>query len=193
MTCIIGLECDGEVYVGTDSALSDTWTISSLAAREKVFVKHDMIFGVCGSMRLAQLLHHALEVPEHEEEKDVMSYLVVDFVDSLREMLKDKGTLYTSDDEGKVEYLPNSAFILGYGGKVYVVDEDMQVSRSVGGFMCEGSGKEVATGAMQVLKDRHDLTPEDKIRKALEASALHTCYVQGPFHVMKLSDDDDDD
>lgn len=189
MTCIIGLEDNGNVYVGSDSALSDSWTISSLQAKEKIFVNSDIIFGCCGSMRVAQLLHYALEIPEHDSDKSDMEYLVVDFVDALRSLLKDKGTLHSSDEDGKVEYLPHSALIVGYKSKVYVVDADFQVSRSIGGFVCEGSGKEVASGAMQVIKDRHDLTPEDKIKKSLEASAIHTCYVQGPFHVLAINDE----
>lgn len=188
MTCIIGLEDSGNVYVGSDSALSDTWTISSLQAKEKIFINGNIIFGCCGSVRVAQLLHYALEIPEHESDKSDMEYLVIDFIDAIRTLLKEKGTLRAPADDGKVEYLPYSALIIGYKGKVYVVDEDFQISRSIGGFSCEGSGKEVASGAMQVIKDRFDLTPEDKIKKSLEASAIHTCYVQGPFHVLMVND-----
>lgn len=184
MTCIIGMEQDDAIYIGSDSALSDSWTISSLSAQEKIFENHDMIFGVCGSMRVAQLMKHGLILPEHNTENQTdMQYLVIEFIDELRNFLKKKGTLYSSDD--KIQYLPESALIVGYKNRLYVVDEDFQVSRTVGGFCCEGSGREVATGAMQILKDRNDMTPEEKITKALEASAIHTCFVQGPFHIIK--------
>lgn len=190
MTCIIGYEYDGDVYIGSDSAVSDSWTISSLAAKEKVFINGGIIWGCCGSPRVSQLLHYALEVPEVDEDQSDMAYLVINLIDAIRNLLKEKGSLYDSSDN-HIQQLPWSALVIGYNGKIYVIDSDFQVSRSNDGFSCEGSGKEVAIGAMQILKNDNQLTAEDKIKKALEASAHHTCFVRGPFHVLRLLEEEE--
>jgi ATP-dependent protease HslVU (ClpYQ) peptidase subunit len=184
MTCIAALEHKGSVYIGGDSAYSDDNMIASTAINEKVFILDNVIIGVCGSMRTMQVMHYGLKVPVRKEEQTDMSYLTIDFVDSLRKLLKDKATI--SSDEN-CDSLPDTGFLLGYNKKLFEVDTDMQVVRPIDGYAAMGSGAQVALGSFFTTKNNVDMTPEEKITLALEAATHHTCHVRPKFHILRLT------
>ena len=185
MTCICAIEHKGSVYIGGDSAYSDDNMISTTAFNEKVFIIENMIIGVCGSLRTMQVIKHGLKLPLKKDPAQTdMSYLVIDFVDSLRKLLKDKASLATDDN---CESLPDTGFLLGDGKKIFEVDTDMQVVRPVDGYAAMGSGAQVALGSLYTTKHNQDLTPEEKITIALESASHHTCHVRPKFHILRLS------
>lgn len=185
MTCIVGIENKGVVYIGADSAISDDNAIMTFSGAEKVFLLNNtFLIGACGSVRMTQILKYALKVPAKKSlDVDDMSYLVIDFIDAVRKILKDKASL---DKSEIVESLPDSSFLLGYNKKLYVVDEDLQVSRCDDGYASVGSGDAVALGSLYTSKGS-ELSPEDRINTALHAAAHHTIHVRPKFHILTLS------
>jgi len=184
MTCIVGLEQDGVIYIGADSAEVDESTLSvGIRADEKVFLSDDesFILGFSGSFRIGQLIRYALSMPSQKVDQDDMAYLVTDFIDALRTMQKDKGSM---SKENELEE-HSSAFIMGFNGKLYVIDTDFQVGRPLGNYAAVGCGAPIALGAMFATQDT-ETSPEERIRCALTAASTYSAGVRPPFHVLKL-------
>jgi len=184
VTCIVGIEQDGAVYIGGDSAgIEEDSLAICRRADEKVFVNDtgEFIMGFCGSFRVGQLLRYALEPPEQSLKKDDMAYLVTDFVDAVRAVQRDKGSL---SKENELEEL-DAAFLVGYKGRLYTVESDFQVGRPVESYAAVGCGAQIALGALYALQDT-GLDPKSKIEVALSAAAEYSAGVRGPFLVLQL-------
>jgi ATP-dependent protease HslVU (ClpYQ) peptidase subunit len=182
MTCIIGLVHEDTIYMGGDSALTDTDNMTQrVMADQKVFVKDSMIIGCCSSLRVMQLLEHSLQLPDQGSRQSDIEYLVLDFMDAVRTVLKDKGSL---KKENELE-THDAQFLIGYNGVIYTVEEDYQMYQCTESWAAVGSGSDLALGAMYALRNV-SMTPEEKIRVALEAAASYNATVRAPFYVLKL-------
>lgn len=180
MTCIVGLEHKGKVYIGGDSAGVSGYSIST-RLDEKVFVNGPFIMGFTGSFRIGQLLRYSFKPPKHPVNKDDMSYLVTDFVDAARKCYKAKGSLYKNN--GDVESF-KGPFLLGYKGHLYYVGSDFQIGRVADGYDCVGCGAEIASGAMYVTSTMSAMTPQNRIEWALRAAEHFSSGVRAPFKVL---------
>ena len=176
MTCIVGLEENGKVWIGADSAGTNGRMDQRIRADKKVFVKGEFIVGFCGSFRAGQLLTCYLEVPPQEEGVDDFTFLVNEFTAAVKKCLAP-----LKEDDPQSAH-PN--FLFGYRGHLYGVEGDYQISRSEESFDSVGSGSDIAIGAMHASKDTKGA--KKRIIKALEASALNNAAVRPPFHVMSL-------
>lgn len=184
MTCIVGLEQDGIVYIGGDSAGVEAYSLAICGrADEKVFVTEsgEFIMGFCGSFRIGQLLRYALSPPEQSQKKDDMAYMVTDFIDAVRAMQKDKGSM---KKENELEE-HDAAFLVGYKGRLYVVESDFQVGRPIENYAAVGCGAQIALGAMFATRNS-GLAAPNRIELALTAAAEYSAGVRGPFLVLQL-------
>jgi hypothetical protein len=181
MTAIVGLEFNGSVIIGADSAGVDVDTYDICArSDEKVFiVEETMVLGFIHSFRMGQLLRYAFSPPEKSSKKDDMSYLVVDVIDAIRSMFKDKGYMKKDDD---VE--AGGTFLLGYNGRLYTVADDFQVGRSMNGYDACGCGAHYALGSLHSTK--HNPDPIDRVKLALGAAVHHNAGVRPPFVVVSF-------
>jgi ATP-dependent protease HslVU (ClpYQ) peptidase subunit len=102
--------------------------------------------------------------------------MATDFVQAVRECLRDGG--YARNDSGSEQ---GGVFLVGIRGRLYRIDVDYQIGRSVDNYEAVGSGEEFALGAM--FASAH-LPPEERARLALEAAAHHSSAVCPPFHIM---------
>lgn len=185
MTCVVGIEHEGDVYIGADSAGVEEYSLAICGrADEKVFLSEsgEFIMGFAGSFRIGQLLRYALTEPEQSVKKDDMAYMVTDFVDAVRTMQKEKGSMSKTDELEAHD----AAFLVGYKGKLYCIESDFQVGRPIEGYAAIGCGGQIALGAMYATRTSN-MTPEERIELALEAAAEYSAGVRGPFLVLKLS------
>jgi ATP-dependent protease HslVU (ClpYQ) peptidase subunit len=185
MTCIVGLEHEGVVYVGGDSAGVDVGSLAICGrADEKVFLtdSEEFIMGFCGSFRIGQLLRYALIPPDQPSKKDDMGYMVTDFIDAVRTMQKEKGSM---QKENELEE-HDAAFLVGYKGKLYVIESDFQVGRPIENYAAVGCGAQIALGAMYATRES-TMTPEERITLALQAAVEYSAGVRPPFHILKLA------
>src|SRR6266704_1907587 len=91
MTCVIGLvEHDGTIYFGADSAAANSYQLT-ICKDQKIFFVQDFLIGCTGSGRMIQLLHHALVPPKYTPGHDLEKYMAIDFLDTVRQCLKDGG------------------------------------------------------------------------------------------------------
>jgi len=182
MTCIVGLEDEGKVYIGGDSAGVDSGWNYMLREDKKVFRNGKMIFGFTSSFRMGQLLQYKLKIPRPKKtDTDDFGYLCTTFMDALIKCFKDSG--YAHVNNSKVS---GGTFLLGYKGKLYQVQSDYQVSRVLKPFDACGCGEPYALGAMEVLYLDKKISPEEKILKALEVAETFSAGVRGPFNVVSI-------
>jgi len=175
MTCIVGLIDNGMVYIGGDSAGVSG---SDLIVRndKKVFKVGNFIFGFTSSFRMGQLLQYSFSPPKYYPDKPLMKYMVVDFIDSIRECFKKGGYASKSNEVESA-----GTFIVGYNGALFCIDSDYQVAMSVDKYYSCGCGSQIANGSMYSTSS---MNPEDRILIALKAAENHSSGVRGPFTVV---------
>jgi ATP-dependent protease HslVU (ClpYQ) peptidase subunit len=183
VTCIAGIEHDGKVWIGGDSAGSNGHSLT-IRADEKVWSDRGFAFGFTSSFRMGQLLRYKLtlalerhEVPTDDAAAEI-KFMSTAFIDGVRTILKEGG--YAKVVNG-VE--SGGTFLVGWRGKLYQVEDDFQVGRASQGFDAVGSGGDCAVGALYALRDAKQ-TPEAKLLTALGAAEALTPYVRGPFKVV---------
>lgn len=180
MTCIVGIEDKGVVYIGGDSAGVAGLNIT-VRSDEKVFINGPLVMGFTTSFRMGQILRYALRVPDHDPRLDDMEWLVVDLIDAVRSCFSSKGYL---TKKGEVE--SGGVFLLGYKGKLYQVESDFQVGRSIAGYDAVGCGSQYANGTLHYLmKNKPDMPPEEKVKHALDAASYHSAGVIEPYVVLQ--------
>ena len=180
MTCIIGLEHEGEVYIGGDSAGVAGYGLT-VRADEKVFQNGEFLMGFTTSFRMGQLLRYKLTPPERTPSVDANKFMVVQFIDAVRECLKLGGYAKKQEDAES-----GGTFLVGYQGGLFTVESDYQVGRSQLPFDAVGCGKDIALGSMFSTADAPGMTPEQRVIFALEAAERFSAGVRRPFVVLKL-------
>lgn len=181
MTCIVGLEHKGSVWIGGDSAGTASNMHQRIRKDPKVFVRGDFIIGFCGSFRMGDLLKHTMNLPGCGDGIDPVQFMVNDFVTSLRECLDEENKNIKDEREKLSPYI-----LVGLKGKLFNVQGDYQVGQPASGFDAVGSGADIAIGAMHASR-RSLISSKARITQALEASALNNAAVRPPFTILKLS------
>ena len=178
MTCIVGIEHEGSVFMGGDSAsVSDRYQIDP-GAQRKVFTSGPALFGVSGSWRLLQVLKYRFTVPDSEASAcSDIEYLCTDFLDELRVCLRSEGLLRT---ESGIETMPGSTILLGYRGRLYSIYEDLQITSTLNNYDAIGCGKHFALGSL--YDTRSDYLPRERLARALAAAEHHSAGVLSPFN-----------
>jgi len=179
MTCIVGLEENGKVYIGGDSAGVSGWDYA-LREDKKVFRNGKMVFGFTSSFRMGQILQYKLRIPK-QKTRDNFKYLATTFIDSIIKCFKDNGYATVRNNE-----VWGGTFIIGYKGKLYQVFDDFQVSRTLKPFVSCGCGESYALGAMEILHKNKNTYPENKVLKALEVAETYSAGVRAPFNIVNI-------
>jgi len=188
MTCIVGIEHKGNVFIGGDSAGTNARMDLFTRADEKVFSNGSMIFGFCGSYRMGQLLQYSFNPPAQSVAEDDFAYLCGPWMSSLIECLKSNGCATVKDNEIAV----GGDFLLGFNGVIYQIHEDFQVARRVEPYNACGCASDYAMGAMSLLIDEEGIPPEEKIIMVLEIAEKFSAGVRGPFVIKQLSENEID-
>lgn len=175
MTCIVGVQHEGRVYIGGDSAGLYDYQIT-VRADVKVFTNGPYVMGFAGSFRMGQLLHHSLKAPVPKGNLD--RFMVTTFVDAARDCM-DRGGFLTI----KNNVTEGGQFLVGVNGRLFCVEGDFQVGASRDDYMAIGCGDDVAFGSLYATRGEK---PRPRIKKALEAAAHHSAGVRAPF-VVKAS------
>lgn len=178
MTCIIGLVDNGKVYMGGDSASTSGNDIRTISLK-KVFRHKQFLIGYTTSFRMGQLLQYSLDVPPQKDNQGDTEYMVTTFVDTIRELFKDKGYAEVKDNKEA-----GGRFLIGYKDRLYKICSDFQVIEYKDGFDSCGCGDSYAVAAMKALE--FHLIPQTRILKSLEIAAYFSAGVAGPFYVETL-------
>lgn len=162
--------------MGADSA-GVRWLDLTIRADEKVFENGAFVMGFTSSFRMGQLLRYAFTPPYHQHDMLIERYMSTVFVDAVRACLK-AGGFAKKDDEVET----GGTFIVGYRGRVFVVEDDYQVAIPVDDFACVGCGDQIARG---VLWQTKGLPARERVERALEAAEHFSAGVRSPFHIIE--------
>ena len=175
MTCIVGLVHEGTVFIGGDSAGVAGLSLV-VRADEKVFRNGDFLMGFTTSFRMGQLLRYKLNPPRRHPDDRVAKYMVVDFIDAVRECLKAGGW---ASKENETEQ--GGTFLVGYSGHLFTVEGDYQAGQPEDGYAAVGSGQDIARGSLFATQGQE---PRSRVLTALRAAERFNAGVRGPFHVL---------
>jgi ATP-dependent protease HslVU (ClpYQ) peptidase subunit len=176
MTCIIGYSNGKEVHIAGDSGGYGNID-KCIRKDEKVFnLDNKFIIGYAGSFRLGQILRYDFTPPAKPDGITDMHYLVSYFIDSLRQVLKDKGYSIVSDNQ---EGMDAGVFLLGYNGNLYTVDSDFQVGCNIDNVDSIGIGAYFAIGAWDALD--HMKITKQRLFKALDIASKRCIMVSKPY------------
>jgi len=183
MTCIVGLEHDGKVYIGGDAAGTGD-TRQAIMTEPKVFRRGAFVIGYTTSFRMGQLLQHTLKAPSYTAEwqkRGPHAFMTVRFVDAVRKCLEAGGWLTK-----KNEQIEGGTFLVGFRDQLFAVESDLQVGRVIDGFWAVGSGSGLALGSLHTSRSLlwpDAGRPDQRITLALEAAARFDSAVAGPFTI----------
>lgn len=186
MTCIVGWNTKGKVWIGGDSAAYDSTNyVREVRKDPKVFkIGSEYLIGYAGSFRFGQLMRYKFVPPEKPEGKGDYEFLVTDWMDALRAMLKDAGFAKVDDN---VESFVDSSALIGYEGKLYNLEDDLQIGELALPYAASGCGSDFALGSFDTswrLSKR--MAPRKRIQLALEAAASFSAGVCPPFTIQSL-------
>jgi len=177
MTCIVGVvdTKNKRVLIGADSAGISGWDIT-IRKDKKVFNVGDFVIGCTSSFRMIQLLQFSFNPPDIGG-KDIFEYMCTDFINAVRTCFRDGGYLqkYTDGDE------KGGSFLVGYGDRLFKVDEDFQVGESAQGFDSCGAGAFYALGA--IFNTKETSSAADAVMEALAAAEYFSSAVSDPFSI----------
>lgn len=180
MTCVAGVVDEGIVYMGADSAGVAGFDLV-VRADGKLFRRGDFLIGFCGSFRIGQLLRYRLKLPVHQDGVDVHEFMATQFVDSVRECLREGGCERKRD-----EVVSGGTFLVGYRSRLFQIESDYQVGEAAAGIDAVGCGAPAALGAMSALRDVNALRGPNLVHAALQAAERLNAGVRGPFQVQAL-------
>jgi ATP-dependent protease HslVU (ClpYQ) peptidase subunit len=102
------------------------------------------------------------------------------FIDSVKSAFKDGG--YGSI--GGADEDTGGIFIVGVCGRLFTIDEDFHVGENVVNYMAEGSGGQIALGALHATKNQKN--PRLRLKAALEAATEFNMSVASPYTYIQV-------
>lgn len=189
MTCIVAMT-DGEtVHMAADSVASD-WNTLYHRSQGKVFRVGELLIGMAGSPRAADLIRYKLELPFRDPRSgpdDDHRYLVTDVASAVKNLIWKSG----AEDEDQ-DTLMAAVGLIGYRGRLYDMHGDYQVGQNRMPYGAVGSGGHVALGVLYALHTSSPSPALSEPRSALEialaAAEEFTPYVRKPWTYVTTGD-----
>lgn len=173
MTCIIAIEEEGVVYMGSDAAASGDGLVG-IVTSPKVFHNGPLLIGYTDSFRMGQLLQYTLEAPIESMTWDVDRWVSVDLMAAVRTCFEENG--YEVSKEGRVE---GGQFLVAVAGRCYEVQDDYSALRYSSGEYSVGAGASHAMGSLHSTREWEDQWV--RLEAALDAATEHVLGVDPPF------------
>lgn len=178
MTCIAALVDEkGVGHIACDSFSS----YGHLYKNSKIFKKGNMLIGYTSSYRMGQLLEHSLNIPERKDDQSIENYMYVDFVNAVRELLKNNGQMLVDRNIETIGF-----FLIVTEGLIFKMQDDLALLEAADGFDACGSGEAYARAALHLLKKQGKLGPKEMLTEAIDTAAQYVASVGG--EVKYLSD-----
>lgn len=187
MTCIIGFVENGITYLGGDSLGSDGFS-KTIVKQPKVFHSKDtkeIIMGYTTSFRMGQLLQNSKGLFDElsiMQNKVDYEYLITKFIPNIQKLFSDGG--FEKNKDGTKS---SGEFLLGYKDKLFKVQSDYSILESANNYDACGCGEYYALGSLKTTENL-DLSPVEKIHKALQAASAFSAGVAPPFYIINTKD-----
>lgn len=179
MTCIVGIEHNGKVIMAADSLAANAYS-KCVLAEQKIFKVGKFLIGCAGSGRAAQVIKYSLKVANKKSNQTELEYMCKNFAEAARKVIYEGGVIASKDEADLVD----SVILIGYMGKLYVMEGDFQILQIETSFAAIGSGENVALGAMYALQGA-PIEPKKKLSIAIQAASYFVPSVGGPIHILE--------
>lgn len=179
MTLIATVSDGKRVVMGGDSAASSFGEMPEIytLTMPKVFRAGPYALGFTTSYRFGQILRYHVSWPEPPPPgADLFSFVVTDVVEAMRTALRAHGAL-GSDGRGE----KGGMCLFAIGGKIFGIADDFKVMTQPEPFAAIGAARLIALGSLYSTQGFTDLTPEQRVRLALEAAQTFSPAVREPF------------
>lgn len=180
MTCIVGLIDSGKIVIGADTRVTMGGHICNAICNKLIEKKPDVIMGICGYVRFADIIRSKFEMPPRVEGRTDIEYLQVDFVNALRTCLEEVKMAPIRDG---VSTMPESAMLMVYRNKIFSVSEDYSIIEYLG-FGADGSGADYALGSLETTREL-DMTPKERVETALDVACKFNAYCAPPYNIIE--------
>lgn len=178
MTCIVGLEHNGQVYLCGDRAASsiDHITVNKAPKVYKKFTKKKQVpvlIGWAGAFLFGNVLQYKFTPPDIRTGMTPDEYVYHLLIKDLRKSME-TNHYQPQEDPGFT--------IIGVDGKLFTLQEDFSMLHNDVCYNAIGSGSTYAMGAMHALWNGGvGIDPESFLTRAIEAAAAFSTTVRGPF------------
>jgi hypothetical protein len=185
MTCIVAIAQNGVVYMGSDHAASDDKSGWILSRKEpKCFKVGQYAIAFTDSFRMGQILQYSWTPPKYTPTKTnsgLDKFMRTKFIESVKTAFKEGGygSIGSSSDEDT-----GGIFIVGLEGRIFTIDEDFHVGENIVNYMAEGSGGQIALGALHATKNQKN--PKLRLKAALEAATEFNMAVAAPYTYIQV-------
>lgn len=176
MTCIAALVHNGTIHMASDSEASDDSSCVTIST-PKIAVNGDYIVGVSQSLRVLNILHNT-SLPPVPSLSNLYSFMSVEFIQDIAETLENTPGVATRE---KME--EGTEILIGTLGRIFLIGSDYSVHEATQPYMAIGSGSLAALGS---LFSTEDLSPKNRVIKAVKASAEFSAGVRGPVNHIKF-------
>jgi hypothetical protein len=196
MTCIVGYkDKNSNIYLAGDrmAARTNRYEVYTVA-HPKVFTKEynvkfscysekdKLAIGYTTSFRFGQLMEHCLNVPDFEVGKNIITYMVNDFVPALIDLF-DKN-FYTKKSDA--EKMNGGEMLVGMNGTLLKINSDFSVLELTTNYTSCGCGQDYALSTMYTLDKHADLEGEDTVKEAIRTASKFSAYVDDNIDVIKI-------
>lgn len=204
MTCVIGFKSRDNIYMSCDEEISNGYTKEFLSySSAKIIKRQGILFGICGSCVLMDLIRYELKIPAWDLEKySTRAYLHKMLIPSLKRCFDKNNFSEIKDNVIEIygEILigistPN-AFPHPYHSILAKIQSDFSCVEIQKNYNAIGCGKLAALGAMYAAeKTNAENMPDELIRMNLKiAQNAANCFNSGvgnEIMIKTLRDSDD--
>ena len=198
MTVIVAIKYrkTGDVYIGSDSAITAGKNIEKtknpkICSKPFNIVDTDgnvlehrfLIIGFAGAFSVFNFMKYSYMAPDLIEGTDIRTYLINSFLFCLKEELEVSGLV----DMNGTQMVTNSTFLIIYNGDIFEIEDNLGLFEPDSDYVAIGVGKDLALGSLYSIKRNK---PSNRIKKAIEATAHHSLYVNDKYDWYRITEDD---
>lgn len=158
MTCLVGIEHNGAVYLGADKMVSYGDRFGKLQ-ESKIIKKKGFVLASCGSCRMLNILEHLFMPSPQEKNQSDEEYMCSTFVSEMRKCFTGNGFGVSQND------WTGGNILVAYNGKLYAIANDFSVLRKKE--FTDGSGYAYAAGSLLSTTG----CPKQRIKKAISVAS----------------------
>lgn len=178
MSVVVGIETHNGVWLGADSSFSTDTESTRLAG--KIFkLDNGLAFGFVGNINSMQAIKYSLDidVPKFKvstTDEEILEWLVTQLIPTLKQLCE----TYQVWEWTKKSERGLSCLVV-VGGRLFTIQEDWAVWRSLEGYAAIGSGSSVSLGS---LFSSAEYSADYRCSLAVQAASHHVPTCAGPVH-----------
>lgn len=180
MTTIIGVQYkDKAVFIADSRVTDDNGRIFSHPNMKKISERNGFVIGGAGEVAPCDIAMHLWNPPKptSKDKENLYQFMIKKAMPSLRKCLTENGYNFDEPTDRSKDGL-RFQLLLGVGGEIFDISDDLSVCISGDGIYGVGSGAPYALGALNVGA---------KPLKAMETAAKLSAFTAAPFQTVEQS------